>query len=229
MAALDDGDELTAYQLFDEYVVEQLENGRERKKWAPAHAAWLTVDLARRLGDHDGIESNAARLVRSFPESRYVPYALLARFDSELDKKDSSAAESTLGKLAEVIQSANLSARWQLTHDLSKIVGDPRSSADAKRRALRDVARRAGDHPLVVARAQVAEGETYIVEADGKADPAAAQELRKSAQAMRSSTPRPSRRPSPRPTAGSGRASTTRAPARRTTTCSSGRRTASCA
>jgi len=184
VSALNDDDPLTALEEFEAYVAEEISDGRERKKWAPGHAAWQTVVLAERLGEPGTVVTNANRLIQAFPDSRYVPYAFQAKADAELDQDDAAAATKTLGELQAFIDARSLSDRWKLTHEWMSIVADPRSTPDAKRRALRDVGRRAGEHPLVATRALVAEGETYIVEADAKSDPKAAQELRKKAQEL---------------------------------------------
>ena len=182
VSALKDEDALTAYEEFDAYVDEEIRDGRERKKWAVPHVAWQTVELAGRLGWPSSAVENADRLIRAFPDSRYAPYAFLAKADAELEQGDAAAAEKTLAALETFIGEHALSNRWKLTHEWMSIAADPRSTPDAKRRALRDVVRRASDYPLVATRALVAEGETYITEADAKTDPKAAQELRKKAQ-----------------------------------------------
>lgn len=175
-----------ALDTLDAYVDRQIEKPSERRfKWAPAFAAWKTVELREEMGDMVGVQEAAQRLITSFDDSRYVPAAYLAKANAELDTSRAKQARTTLEEMAELVASKGLSERWSLECRLAQIRADDSKSAEDKRADLGRLAREAADaHPMVEARARVAEGETYLIEADAARGQAQAKSLREKARAV---------------------------------------------
>jgi len=175
-----------ALETLDAYVDGQIEKGSERRfKWAPAFAAWKAVELREEMGDMLGVQESAQRLITSFDGSRYVPAAYLAKANAELDTDRAKQARTTLEELAELVASKGLSERWVLECRVAQIRADASKSGEEKRADLGRLAREAAEsHPLVAARALVAEGETYLVEADAARGQSEAKSLREKARGV---------------------------------------------
>lgn len=177
-SALADDDPLGALELLEEYVNDQLPRPRAREKWAPAWAAWRVARLRAEIGDREGMIKAAGRVVESFPDSRYLTVATLAKARAELAAGRTNDALSTVAELEQAIASRGLSRRWDLECQILKIVADSRTE-NAKRTALQQLADDAqGKFPSVRNRALVAAGETYLREADAAGDPARAKQFR---------------------------------------------------
>jgi hypothetical protein len=182
-----EGDVPSALERFDLYVEGQISNPNERRyAWAPAWAAWRALGLRSELADVNGVIEAASRLIRGFPESRYVPAAYLARASAQIQKGDVPAARQTIGELAELVGAKALSKRWELETRLVQIRVDE-ASPEKKRDQLAAVASAAGGQfPTVRNRALVAEGETYLEQASAieTQDASKARELREQARGV---------------------------------------------
>ena len=180
-AALVGDDMLTALDLYDEYSDGQIRNrGSEKRfKWAPPYAAWRCVELRIEAADLDGIVVRTELLIQNYPDSRYVSFAFLAKASAELQSGKGAKATSTLETFSRMISANALSKRWELECRLAQIRADPGLSGEDKREKLADIIGEAGrTYPIVKSRASVAEGETYLVEADATRDQKKAKELR---------------------------------------------------
>ncbi len=177
-------DLLAALDTLDAYVDAQLEKPSARRfKWAPAFAAWKTVELRLELADLAGTTSSAQRLIKGFDSSRYIPAAYLAKASAELQGGDAPAARSTLTRLAEVVDAEGLSRRWDLECRLALIQAGEGKSGEAKREELGQIAGEArSTFPMVASRARVAEGETYLAEAEATNDATSSKALREKAR-----------------------------------------------
>ena len=184
LGLLAEGDVISALEGLDDYVAGQIERPNERRyKWAPAFAAWKVVELRMQVADVLGARGAATRLIKNFPDSRYLPMAYLARAEAELMAQKESDAKKTLENFSSLIRSKNLSKRWDLECRLALIQADSGRSGDAKRTDLAGIAREAGsEFPGVTSRAQVVEGETWLAEAEASRDPNAARDLRSKAR-----------------------------------------------
>ncbi|HED65728.1 MAG TPA: hypothetical protein ENJ09_09260 [Planctomycetes bacterium] len=179
---LAEGDAVTALQVLEGYVDAQVRKSSERRyKWAPAFAAHMTIVLHQRLFDLQGMKSAADRLIENYPKSRYLPEAYLALARAEAWLGDSGAAMATLDRLAELVASEGLSEHWSREVALEKVALDPEQTGPAKRAALADVAKAASGDPVVWAQARVAEGESYLTEAEAAPAPKA-KDLREKAR-----------------------------------------------
>ena len=181
-----DDDLLSAIDAFDEYVEGQIERPNPgRYKWAPAYAAWRSVELRQSVADLEGARDAAVRLIENFKESRYVPAAYLARAGAETDAGRASDALQTLDRLSKLIEKNQLSKRYDLECRLARIRADEKRPGDARRTDLGIIMREAGSaFPTVMSRAEVMEGEVFLSEAERTVDPKKAAELRGKAQVV---------------------------------------------
>jgi hypothetical protein len=185
MGLIQEDDLASALDNLDDYVDEQIEKPTEKRyKWAPAFAAWKACEIRMEVADLDGLEGATKRLIDNFPESRYLPMAFLAKARAEAQKGSGAKAQATLETLSGLIDSKGLSKRWNLECRLAQIqVGD--QSGEDKRKELGVIVTEAsGKYPTVQSRALVAEGETYLAEADRTNDQAKAKTLRGQAQGV---------------------------------------------
>jgi tetratricopeptide (TPR) repeat protein len=166
-AMLVEEDIFGALDNLDAYVDDQIEKRNERRKWAPAFAAWRAVELRIELADYEGIIEAANRLINHFPNSRYLPPAYLAMANAQVQSRKRTQAGQTLTALANLISSKSLSRRWDLECRLAQVQNDASKSGDKKREEILDVITAANAYPTVKNRASVAMGETYIEEAQG--------------------------------------------------------------
>lgn len=165
--ALKDDDPIGARDTFDTYVDGQIAKPNEREKWAPAYAAWRSVQVSQLLDDVDGVIQRADRLIRSFADSRYVPEAYLAKASAQARKGNQDAAQATLKSFESLVASKSLSKRWAMEAKLGLVLVDPGLAPAARREKLEGVvSEAAGTYPTVASRAQVGVGETYLAQID---------------------------------------------------------------
>lgn len=176
----------SAVDLLDEYVQGYLENPRKSDytqfRWAPAYASWRGVELRERVADVEGLRSAAARLIETFPDSRYVLLAHLAKANVELRSGQAPAARETLGGLVALSTSQGLPRRWELECRVLQVLSDESLKPESKRTDLQRLALEAKDYPIVLLKAQVGTGESYLAEAN--ADQGKAKELRAQARGI---------------------------------------------
>jgi len=184
LVSLQEGDLALALSGLDAYVAGELEKPSERRfPWAPAYAAWKTVEIRTTLADLAGVKSSADRLLASYPESRYVTQAFLAKANAEAELGDAGAAVSTLQGFRGLIETRDLPERWSLECRLALIEVDRTMAGEAKRKELAAIVQEAeASQPTVASRARVVEGETFLREADAMQDAAKARSLRQKAQ-----------------------------------------------
>ncbi len=171
-----------ALQLLDDFVDGQIANPRERRKWAPAYAAWRTVQLRMELSDLDGVVSSADRLIQNFADSRYLPSAFMAKATALSLSGKGDRATRALEDFERLITSKTLSKRWELECRLAKIQVDSQMSGQQRREALSQVAAEADEFPSVISRARVVEGETWLAQAER--NPAGSGDLYQKAQVI---------------------------------------------
>jgi TolA-binding protein len=164
-AFVKDGEVNAAADLLTAYV-NSLLDGTEREtryKWAPAYASWRLVELYLSGGNLSGVQNETERFLKSFPDSRYVPHAYLARAEAQRLSDKGQTALTTLGEFRELIDSKGLARRWGLEADLATVLSDTNLKGQAKRDRLIEIQSAAGsEFPTVRNRAQVAEGESYL-------------------------------------------------------------------
>lgn len=163
-----DEDPFTALALFDDYADGQINKRDSRNKWAGPYAAWRSIEVCQLLDDVAGIIKRCDRLITSFPDSRFVPPAYLARADAQArSKSGSAAAQKSLNDLVKLVEQESLSQRWALDANLGLVLTDSSMKSSDKRDQLQSIADTAGSQfPTVANRAQVAIGETYISQID---------------------------------------------------------------
>lgn len=161
-----DGDLGSAVIVLDDYVGAILAGAeKERKKWAPANAAWRVVELRQALGDLPGVVSAATRVIDNYGDTRYLPAAYLAKADAFYWNEEGPKAQSTLKNFETAITAKGMSERWRMECDLALILTNDGLSATARRTALSGVSDRAGSaFATVKNRALVAQGESFLSE-----------------------------------------------------------------
>lgn len=153
----------SAVDVLDAYVEKPANSNAF--KWAPAAAAWRSVEVRQSQFDPGGVRGAASRLIQGFPDSRFVPLAYLAKADAELQLEQSSQAMKTLGDLTTLISSKSLPKRWQLECRVAKAMADETLKPESRRNELERAVAEADDTPTVKARAQVLIGESHLAEA----------------------------------------------------------------
>jgi tetratricopeptide (TPR) repeat protein len=152
---------------FDLFVEQHLagEEVAKRYEWAPAFAAFKVVDVRLSMGNLPGAVQAADRLIRNFPDSRYVPMAFMAKADAYAWQGKGADAKKALEDFRGLIDTQGLSTRWGLECDLGLILNDSSLRGQAKRDRLAVVESQAGNtYPTVKSRAEVAAGQSFIEE-----------------------------------------------------------------
>ena len=92
-----DNDLDSAAIILNDYVDAVISGAeRERRKWAPANAAWRVVELRQALGDLPGVVAASTRLIENYGDTRYLPGAYLAKADAYYWNSDGKKAQATL-------------------------------------------------------------------------------------------------------------------------------------
>lgn len=165
-AALVGNDVETAVEIFDEYVEGQISKPNEKRyPWAPAYACFRSLEIRMANADAPGVVARAQQLIQNFPESRLVPQAYLAKSSAESMMGDPAKAKKTLDGLASIVQSKNLSRRWDVECRLGLIINDASLNPEAQREQLGELSSDAAEFPTVRNRILVAEGESFVTEA----------------------------------------------------------------
>lgn len=168
---VEDGDLEGAIQTYSDYVDRIIagELRETRRRWAPANAAWRIVALQDSLGDLEASAAAAARVIASFPDSRYLPMAYMAKADAEYWNGAPEAAQKTLADFKATIASKKLADRWSIEADLALIQTDDALVGEPRRKALEKIAQRAkGKYVTVKNRALVGIGESALADVAAK-------------------------------------------------------------
>ncbi|MCZ6598702.1 MAG: hypothetical protein O7B99_13770 [Planctomycetota bacterium] len=165
--ALVEEDPIGALEVFDDYVDGQIRNPKEKKKWAPAYAAFRALEVCKLLDDLPGLVSRADRLIQNFPDSRYLPETYLAKANALARQGKTRNAQGVLRTFLKLVDEKTLSKRWALECQLGLILTDEATKGAAKRDKLVEIVSEAGGQfPTVRSRAEVAQGETFVKEAE---------------------------------------------------------------
>jgi hypothetical protein len=136
-------------------------------KWAPAHVAWRVVEVRQSAVDLEGVKSSAGRLIQSFPESRFVPHAYLAKAAAELQTGQAAQAQKTLSELSGLVSAQSLPKRWQLECRLAQAQADDKLKPESRRNEYERVMGEAAGLGTVQAGALALIGESHLAEAAG--------------------------------------------------------------
>lgn len=139
------------------------ENRGDRQKWAVPLALYRIIELQLSLGELDDAVKACDKLIENAPESRFLPYAYLAKAEAQRYLGKESAALATLDEFRAKIDELGLSELWRLEAELAGVLTDPKLTGTKKRDRLIEIGSTAGSqYPVVRNRARVAEGESYI-------------------------------------------------------------------
>ena len=152
-------------------AINKLDNGnRVRPAWAPAYASWRLAELNASLGKGPETLAATGKLLAKFPDSRYVPAALLLRAEVQFaggEDEGVGAAKKTLESVTQLVAERGISKRWDFDAKIATIMYDDKLSGEERRDALKRVATQAGaKFASVRNRAQVIGAETLLEEKD---------------------------------------------------------------
>lgn len=150
-------------------------------RWAPAFAAWRAIEVRESAADLEGVKATAATFVGKHTQSRFLPWAYLAKADAEQRLGQAAEAKKTLEELAGVVSAQSLAKRWELEAKLGLVRADDKLKPAAKRGEYEKLAGEAAGLADVQARAQLLIGESFMAEAAGNAS--TAKDLRTKARA----------------------------------------------
>jgi len=156
---------------FDTYVDGQLANPTEKLVWAPAYAAYRSVELNRSLGRYPRVIESADRLLTSFKESRFVPATYLAKAEAQRFTGDMNGAKATLEELAALVKSAELSQRYALDTEATLLEIDRNISLADRQKRIAALMQAAGStFPTVMRRAELLDGQAQIAAANAASE-----------------------------------------------------------
>lgn len=164
--AIDDGKFGEAAESYAAYLAELPPEGDKRFKWAPAYAAFRLIEVRSTLGELAAASSAADQLIKSHPDSRYLPKAYLLRAQLlRLQEKPKQALEG-LAAFEALIREKQLAPALELECRLAKALVDPALKGVAKRDQIQLVIEALGAQPSpALARARAALGEAFLEEA----------------------------------------------------------------
>lgn len=147
-----------------EVYLENVGSKGDRKfPWAPAFARYRLVELYKLGGELGSMVASADALVAEYPESRYVPIALVEKIDALLGIGDVEQARATIDALKAMVSSAGLPKRWEFEADVRKILTNPTLKGAGLEKELLSIVRAAAAFPTVSSFAAVARAESLVV------------------------------------------------------------------
>jgi hypothetical protein len=156
---------------FDTYVDGQLANPTEKLAWAPAYAAYRSVELNRSLGRYPRVIEVSNRLLTSFKDSRFVPATYLAKAEAQRFTGDVNGAKATLEELAALVKSAELSQRYALDTEATLLEIDRNLSLADRQKRIAALMQAAGSNfPTVMRRAELLDGQAQIAAANAASE-----------------------------------------------------------
>ena len=107
------------------------------------------------------------KLLSKFPDSRYVPAALLLKAEVQFADNKAGAAKKTLEEVTQLVAERGISKRWDFNAKIASIIYDGSLSGEKRRDALKRVATQAGSKFANVRNhAQAIGAETLLEEKD---------------------------------------------------------------
>ena len=189
-----------------EVYLENVSGKGDRKfPWAPAFARYRLVELYKLGGELPSMVTSADALVAEYPESRYVPLAMVEKIDALLGMGDVEQARGAIDALKAMVTSAGLPKRWEFEADVRKILTNPTLKGEGLEKELQSIVRAAAAFPTVSNFAAVARASPSW--------PGASSRRPRKPCARSSGTREPSIAPSRRPTPPSASPSSRRAEA----------------
>lgn len=153
------------FELFADGVLNG-ENRRDKQEWAPAWALRRSIEVNQSMASKESLGrviTLADKLIAKTPDSRYVPFAFMAKADAQRELGKPEEASATAAALKAAVAAKGLGESFQLEASLMEVSLDSSLRAQARRDKLIEIAGKAGTaHPIVRNRARVLEAETYI-------------------------------------------------------------------
>jgi len=161
-------DAVSDLTVYLEGALNKLENGsRVRPAWAPAYAAWRLAELNATMGKMPETLAATGKLIAKFPDSRYIPAALLLKAEVQFAGGEGGAAKKTLEGVTKLVAERGISERWDFDAKIATIMYDDKLNGEKRREALKRVATQAGSKFASVRnRAQAIGAETLLDEKD---------------------------------------------------------------
>lgn len=160
-----DGNREGAFITLKDYVAAQLDNPSDERRypWAAAFAARRAIELAQERQAWGDLIAMADTLIGSFPDSRHVPFAYLAKADAQALQGKRDDAERTLTQFASLVESKGLPQSYALSARLTKATVSATLKPEVRLTELEAVSKAAeGNFPAVFVDSLVARGETYL-------------------------------------------------------------------
>lgn len=146
-----------------EVYLENVAGKGDRKfPWAPAFARYRLVELYKLGGELPSMVTSADALVAEYPESRYVPLAMVEKIDALLGMGDVEQARGAIDALKAMVSSAGLPKRWEFEADVRKILTNPTLQGEGLEKELQSIVRAAAAFPTVSNFAAVARAESLV-------------------------------------------------------------------
>ena len=146
-----------------EVYLENVSGKGDRKfPWAPAFARYRLVELYKLGGELPSMVTSADALVAEYPESRYVPLAMVEKIDALLGMGDVEQARGAIDALKAMVTSAGLPKRWEFEADVRKILTNPTLKGEGLEKELQSIVRAAAAFPTVSNFAAVARAESLV-------------------------------------------------------------------
>jgi tetratricopeptide (TPR) repeat protein len=167
LAAIGDGNLLDATQAFEDFAetVFSGSNKKDKQAWAPGYALAMAIETNQSIGTKESTEKILALadlLISKTPESRYVPFAYLAKAGAQRDLGKAKEAAETAGALKALVQSKALSDSYVMQAELLEAEIGGLSAAKRRDRFVEIGGRAGSTFPVVRNRARVLEAETYL-------------------------------------------------------------------
>lgn len=138
------------------------EKGDRKHPWAPAYARFRLVEIHERRNVLADMVAAVDELIAAQPDSRYVPIAVIKKFETQMLSNEAAAARATAEAFGTMVTDMGLSQRWQYEQRLRMIISDPAQSGTTGEKALQRLSSDAAVFPTVSNRADVATAESML-------------------------------------------------------------------
>lgn len=153
---------LGAISGFQNFLGNADDRANRKFPWAASYARFRLVEMHERRNAIPEMVAAVDELLAGSPDSRYVPIAIIKKFEAQLLSADRPGAAATAAQFGSLVSEKGMSQRWQFEHRLRELLSKDGQTATAAEKALQKIASDAAAYPTVANRADVATAESML-------------------------------------------------------------------
>ncbi|MEM9380779.1 MAG: hypothetical protein AAGB93_12575 [Planctomycetota bacterium] len=153
---------LGAISGFQNFLGNADDRANRKFPWAASYARFRLVEMQERRNAIPEMVAAVDELLVGSPDSRYVPIAIIKKFEAQLLSNDRAGAAATADQFGALVTEKGMSQRWKYEHQVRELLAKEGQTASAAEKALQKIASDASAYPTVANRADVATAESML-------------------------------------------------------------------